>query len=63
MNQRRIDRIESLRDKVQKAVDTYQDRIQHLEVKIDEALDSLTDEEKEHLGYYRLEDVTQDIII
>ena len=63
MNQKRINKIESLRDKVQKAVDTYQDRIQHLEVKIDEALDSLTDEEKEYLGYYQLEDVTQDITI
>ena len=61
MNQRRINRIESLRDKVQKAVDTYQDRIQHLEVKIDEVLDTLINEEKEYLEYYTLEDVTQDI--
>ena len=63
MNQKRINKIEKLRDKVQMAVNKYQDTIQDLEVKIDSVLNELTDKEKEFLNYYSLEDVTQDIIV
>lgn len=63
MNQKRINKIEKLRDKVQNAVNKYQDTIQDLEVKIDTVLDELTDKEKEFLNYFSLEDVTQDIKI
>lgn len=63
MNQKRIDRIEKLKDKVQIAVNKYQDTIQNLEVKIDNALNLLTDEEKDYLNCYSVEDVTQDIYV
>lgn len=63
MNQRRIDKIEKLNSKVQKAVDKYQDTIQYLECKIQNLLDEMTEEEMEYTGYYTIEDVTQDIVI